>query len=146
MKTFEEWVEIYEKKSGDKHEVPHRAITLFDSSRGFLVFTVFPDKSALLVCETCGDGVYWYEKCIKICREHNIPKLMTICTRKIIPYIKLMRGTITEKKIEKKIAGNKHFYAYRIKGVNHFGKPFDCFGAWYDHEKRRSAYYVVTEV
>ena len=146
MRTIKEWIALYEKKSGDRHDVPNGTIMLSDLDKGFAVFGVFPDKSTLLVYETCGNGVYWYMKCMDICREHGIPRLMTICTREILPYLRLMKGTITEKSIEKKTGRGIHFYAYHIRGVTCKGKPFECFGAWYDHKKQRSAYFVVTEV
>ena len=36
-KTFEEWVEIYEKKSGDKHICPEGYVTLYEPEKGYAI-------------------------------------------------------------------------------------------------------------
>ena len=140
-KTFEEWVEIYEKKSGDKHICPEGYVTLYEPVKGYAQYKVNPEKSRLFIYETCGDGRYWYDKGVEICRDNGIPYLVTICTRRIMPYLRLMGGKIKVKTIQP-----ERHNGYKIEGVNHLGKRFFCWPAWWDEEKQCNAYYVVSEV
>lgn len=136
---FKEWVKHYEEKTGDKHEVKGGYTTLSDPEKGYAQFKV--ENGRLFVHEVCGDGWYWYTLAEKICTDHNIPLLITICTRPIMPYIRLMQGRITKKEIEP----HRH-NAYKLEGVNHLGLRFFVWAAWWDEAKQRNAYYVASEV
>ena len=137
--TFEEWVKFYEKKSGDTHEVRGGYTTLYDKDKGYAQFKV--DNGRLWVHEVGGDGRYWYSVAEKICTDNNIPMIVAICTRPILPYLRLMGAKITKKEIQP-----DRNNAYKIEGVNHKGLRFWCWAAWYDEDKKRPAYYVVNEV
>lgn len=139
--TFEEWVAVYEKKSGDAHKVPQGSFTLWDERRGYAQFLLSEDKKLLITEETCGDGKFWYEWAINFCREHDIPKFCTTCTRKILPYLRGMGGKIIKQEIQ-----TERHNGYKIEGVTHEGLRFFCWPRWWDEEKQRNAYYVVVEV
>lgn len=137
--TFEEYIKVYETKTGDKHICPSGYTTLYDKDKGYAQYKV--ENNRLWVYEVCGDGKYWYSLGIRMCKDHNIPYLCTICTRDILPYIRLMKGKITKKEIQP-----ERNNAYRLEGVNHLGLRFFVWAAWWDGEKQQHAYYVISEV
>lgn len=136
---FNEWVKRYVEKTGDEHICPDGYTTLFDKDKGYAQYKV--ENNRLWVYETCGDGQYWYNLGIKMCLDNHIPYLCTICTRRILPYLRLMGGKITKKEIQQ-----ERHNALKIEGVNHLGLRFFCWAAWWDEKKQRNAYYVVSEV
>ena len=69
MPSFQEWVKIYEDKTGDKHYCPPFYTTLFDEEKGFAQYWVAADHSVMYVYECCGDGKYWYDIGVRVCRE-----------------------------------------------------------------------------
>lgn len=140
-KTFEEWVKAYEEKTGDEHYTPEGFTVLYDKDRGYAQYYVDKGYNFMYVYEACGDGRYWYDVGIKICRDYNVPKMITICTRHILPYLRLMQF-----KIEKKIVQPHRHNGYKIEGKNHLGNNFWCWPAWWDEKKQCNAYYVVSEV
>ena len=139
--TFEEWVKWYEQKTGDEHYCPPGFVTLYDPEKGYAQYKTNGDRSRLFVYEACGDGRYWYNKGVEICRDYEIPYIVTICTRHIMPYLRLLGF-----KIQSKIVQPERHNGYKIEGVNHLGKRFFCWPAWWDEDKQCNAYYVVSEV
>lgn len=139
--TFEEWVKIYEAKTGDKHVEERGVRTIWDERRGYAQFMLDSDRRVLTVIEVCGDGRYWYNFAVEFCREHNVPLLCTTCTRKILPYIRSWGGKITKKEIQP-----ERHNGYKIEGITDKGMPFHCWPRWWDESKQRNAYYLVVEV
>lgn len=139
--TFEEWVKVYEEKTGDEHTCPEGFTTLFDEEKGYAQYGVSVDRKTLYVYEACGDGKYWYDLGVKYCKDHNIPKMITICTRHILPYLRLLKFKIEKKEIQ----AHRH-NGYKIEGINHLGNRFYCWPAWWSETKQENAYYVVSEV
>lgn len=136
--TFEEYVKVYEKKTGDEHDCPDGYTTLYDKDKGYAQYKV--ENNRLYIYEVCGDGRYWYDLGIKICQDHNIPFIVTVCTCKIKPYLRLMKlkPTTEYKQPERN-------NALKFEGVNHLGLRFFGWAAWWDEEKQKHAYYIVTE-
>lgn len=141
MPNFQEWVKIYEKKTGDKHKSPNGAQTVWDERRGYAQFLLSADHKVLTVEEVCGDGKFWSEWAINFCREHNISRVCTTFTRKLMPYFRSLGAKIIKKEIQP-----KRHNGYKIEGVTKQGLRFFCWPCWWDKEKQRNAYYVVVEV
>lgn len=139
--TFEEWVKKYEEKTGDEHYLPDGFVTLYDAEKGYAQYGVGKNMNRLYVYECCGDGRHWYDVGVKICRDNKIPYMVTICTRSLMPYLRLLRFKITKK--DKQSCRND---GWKLEGVNHLGKRFFVFAAWWDERKQENAYYVVSEV
>ena len=97
-KTYEEWVKLYEDKTGDEHTCLDGYTTLYDADKGYAQYKV--EGARLHIYEACGDGFHWYNVGIKICRDYGIEAIVTICTRKIKPYLRAMKF-----KVEKEIYG-----------------------------------------
>ncbi len=138
-KSYEEWIKLYEQKTGDEHTCLDGYTTLYDAEKGYAQYKV--EGARLHIYECCGDGFYWYNVGIKICRDYGIEAIVTICTRKIKPYIRAMKF-----KIEKEIPLPHRHNGYRYEGVNHIGERFFIFPAWWNEDLQRHAYYVVTFV
>lgn len=136
---FEEWVRLYEKKTKDKHCCPDGFTTLYDSDKGYAQYMATDER--LYIYEACGDGNYWYNLGVKICRDNNIPAIVTVCTRKILPYLRGLKFKIIKQQTQAERRNG-----LKIEGVNHLGLKFYAFPAWWDEEKKTNAYYVVTEV
>lgn len=136
---FKDWVKKYEAKSGDKHICPDGYTTLFDKDKGYAQYKV--EDNRLWIYEVCGDGRYWYHLGGKICQDHNIPFIVTVCTCKLRPYLRLMQLKPT-KEFQQPERNN----GWKMEGVNHLGLRFFCWPAWWDEEKGRHAYWIVTEM
>lgn len=137
--TFEEWVKKYEERTGDKHSNPDNSYTtLYDKDKGYAQYKV--ENNRLYIYEVCGDGQYWYNLGVKMCQDHNIPFIVTICTCKIRPYLRCMKLKPT-----KEILQPERHDGYKFEGVNHLGLRFFAWPAWWDEEKGRHGYYIVTE-
>lgn len=140
-RTFEEWIGLYEQKTGDKHSCPDGFTTLYDVEKGYAQYKYDAVGSRLHIYEACGDGKYWYDLGIRICRDHNIEAIITICTRKIKPYLRTMKF-----KVEKQTLLPDRHDGYRFEGTNHIGQRFVIFPAWWNEDLQMNAYYVVTFV
>lgn len=138
-KTFNEWLKLYEDKTGDEHTCPDGYTTLYDAEKGYAQYKV--EGARLHIYEACGDGFHWYNVGINICRDYGIEAIVTICTRKIKPYIRAMKF-----KIEKEIPLPHRDNGYRYEGVNHLGKPLFIFPAGFNENKNQHTYYVVSFV
>ena len=136
VKSFNEWVKLYEDKTGDEHTCLDGYTTLYDAEKGYAQYKV--EGARLHIYECCGDGKYWYNLGIKICRDYNIEAMITICTRKIKPYMRSLNF-----KVEKQTLLPDRNDGYRYEGVNQYGQRFFIFPAWWDSKKQMNAYYVV---
>ena len=58
-KTFEEWAEWYEKKTGENLKIMPEDHVVYHEDKGFLVVMPVPSENALLIRYMCGDGKYW---------------------------------------------------------------------------------------
>ena len=136
---FKDWVKRYEKKSGEKHISPPGFTTLFDKDKGYAQYGI--EHERLWIYEVCGDGRYWYNKGLKVCKDQGLKYICTICTAPIFPYLRLMGG-----KIKSKIQQPERNNGWKIEGENHLGFRFFVWPAWFDTGKQRHAYYIVSEV
>lgn len=115
MKSFEEWVEQYEKKTGVKFEPDDRATLHFDPEKGFAEVGVL--KNMVIIGQLAGDAKYWKRLAEEFARKLNISHLGTWCIRNIEAYIRFFGVEIEE--IED-AGGNLKRYHGRIKDT---GKP-----------------------
>lgn len=137
--TLNEWYEKYEAKSKEKHIEPDGFRTLYDNDKGYAQVKI--DGDFIIVYEVCGDGRYWYERAIEIAKANNCHWLFTICTRNILPYIRLMKCKWTKKETVPEFHN-----AIKGEGINHLGNKFVVLPAWHDSDKKTLAYNVYSEV
>lgn len=85
-KTFEDWVKIYEQKTGTEFKPEPRARLKFEPEKGFAEYGVYEDM--VVIGQVCGDAKYWKKLGEDIARQLGLNHLGTWCCRKIEPYIK----------------------------------------------------------
>lgn len=91
-RTLEEWIKIYEKKTGVKFEADPRAKLQFDAEKGFAEFGATDNQ--VVIGQLCGDAKYWKKVGEILARQLGLNHLGTFCIRKIEPYIKLFNVEI----------------------------------------------------
>lgn len=112
-KSFEEWKEFYEKKTGKKFELEDNYKLLFRPDKGFCAISV--SDNAILVGAVSGDGKFWKNAAETLAKYMNFKFCRTTYIRKNIhAYIRLFGYHITKitetnglKSIESKNADNK---------------------------------------
>lgn len=82
------WIEIYEKKTKDKADIPEGYQLLYMAERGFAVIKPDLEGKMMIVYETCGDAKFWRDVCELMCCSMGLEYIATICTRHIKPYIR----------------------------------------------------------
>ena len=113
--TLEEWIEFYEKKSKEKFEVPEGFIFNWLPTRGFSVMQPDVEGKILMIFSTCGDGRFWRDMAEMLALKSGFRCLMTICIRKIEPYIRFWGWKI--EKIQE-VKGQKRYFCKDKLGRN----------------------------
>lgn len=138
--SLEEWIEKYEKKTGDKHELPQGYVQYYLPERGYAQYIMDREVEALYVYELCGDAKFWYDLGALLCRQNGLRFITTVCTRHIKPYIRFWGWTIHET-IEGPDGG-----AIRMNGRNKDGGFVTIATAWRNDDTGEYAYYCTSEV
>lgn len=97
-KTFDEWVQFYEQKTGDKYKCPNGYRVYYLPDRGFAQLN--RSGNMLLIYIVCGDGKFWHDFAEVIASAMGCKALGSICTRPPLPYIRFW-GWKIERKEEK---------------------------------------------
>lgn len=143
MKTLEEWIKIYEEKTGDTHTVPKGFKLLYLPDRGYAAFAFNKEDSALMIYEVCGDAKFWHDTGVLYCKQNGLRDIITLCTRNIRSYIRFWNWQIEEE------FTNMDGVLARLNGKNQYGKPLTI-GVAFKREKNTCnseyAYYVTTTV
>lgn len=137
-KTLREWFDFYEKKTKEKHINLDKYKTLFDEEKGYCQFCI--QGNDLMIHECCGDGLFWCKYAFDFAKEHSLKRIVTLCTRNILPYIRRMNGVIKHKEVRQFTNNGLEIY-----GISPYGK-FRCFPVWRNEDTKRNAYCVVCEV
>lgn len=87
-KSLRQWINIYEKKTGDKARLPSGFRLIYLADRGFASMRPFPDKKIMVVYQTCGDAKFWRDFAELMSIGMGIECICTICVRHIRPYIR----------------------------------------------------------
>ena len=132
-KSFEEWVKIYEKKTGTEFKPDPRAKLKFEPDKGFAEYGV--TKDMVIIGQLCGDAKYWKNLGEELARHLGLNHLGTWCIRKIEPYIKFFNVEI--EMVEEAGEGLKRYHG-RFKGT---GKR-----ALFSPRSRNSAGHIVYHV
>ena len=85
-KTFDEWVEYYEQKTGDKYKCPNGYRVYYLPDRGFA--QIARSGEMLLIYIVCGDGKFWHDFAEALAMAMGCDALGSICTRAPLPYIR----------------------------------------------------------
>ena len=85
-KSFDEWVEYYEQKTGDKYKCPNGYRVYYLPERGYS--QMCRSGNMILVYGTCGDGQFWRDYAEVTANALGLDAIGTICTRPPLPYIR----------------------------------------------------------
>lgn len=113
--TLEEWIQFYEKKSKEKFEVPKGFIFNWLPTRGFSVMKADVEGKILMIFSTCGDGKFWRDVGEMLALNNGFRCLMTICIRKIEPYIRFWGWKIVK---AQEVNGQKRYFCVDDIGRN----------------------------
>ena len=95
--TLDEWIKFYEEKSKEKLEVSQGFLFQWLPTRGFSEMKPDLEGGILMIYSTCGDGKFWRDVGEMLALGNKMTKLMTICIRKIEPYIRFWHWKIVKK-------------------------------------------------
>ncbi|MBR1805926.1 MAG: hypothetical protein IJ774_05985 [Selenomonadaceae bacterium] len=136
-KTFEEWVALYEKKTGVKFQRQPICQLAFFPDRGFAEFAAA--KGILVIHQLCGDAKFWKQVGEVLAMEHNLKACGTWCIRDIEPYIKFFNAEI--ERVEELPDGLKRYHC-RFKDT---GKAATC-SPRFKSENGKIGYMVTWEI
>lgn len=87
-KSLRQWVELYERKTGDKAELPPGFRLTYLAERGFISMKPVPKGKMMFVYQVCGDAKFWRDYAELVSITMGLCRVCTICTRHIRPYIR----------------------------------------------------------
>lgn len=88
-KSFDEWVKVYEEKTGDKYTQPPEGFSLmYLPERGFADMKINTEGKMVFVNQVCGDAKFWRDLAEIIANAWHCNAVCTVCTRHILPYIR----------------------------------------------------------
>lgn len=122
-KTLDEWIALYEKKTGVVFKPEPRCKMAYFPDRGFAEFGAY--KGMIIIYQLCGDAKFWKQVAEVLAMEHGFNHLGTWCIRDIEPYIKFFDAEI--ERVEELPDGLKRYHC-RFKDT---GKPVTCSPRYY---------------
>ncbi len=114
-RTLVEGVKFYEDKSGEKLEIPKGFLFQWLPTRGFSVIKPDIEGKILMIFSTCGDGKFWRDVAEMLALNNGMTILMTICIRKIEPYIRFWHWKINK---VQEVNGQKRYFCTDELGRN----------------------------
>lgn len=94
--TRKEWVNWYEKKTGDTFEVPEGYTLNYHERRGIMTFMADLNAKMLVIGIVVGDGRFWHDVAEMIAKMNGLRCVATICTRNVEAYIRFWQYKIVK--------------------------------------------------
>jgi len=104
MKTLDEWVEFYKKKTGDDVDIPSGFSVYYLPNRGFCLYAIDIYNDCVVIYHCCGDGKFWRDLGHIMAIQHGLGKVKTLVTRNPIAYMRSMGFKI----LKNEIINDKH--------------------------------------
>lgn len=95
-KSLQEWVDMYERKTGEKVILPPGFVMYWLPKRGFAQFKVDKEGSILMIHMVCGDIHYWHDTALLMCMQNDIDHISTVCTRDVYAYMRMFGWNVVE--------------------------------------------------
>lgn len=92
-RTFEEWVEYYERRECRFRLERHETLE-WHPDHGFLVWYYYPEKNAIQVTKVCGDGKYWAKRIAELVKEHGCQQALAFTTRNPEAFTRFFGGHV----------------------------------------------------
>lgn len=86
MKTIAQWIDLYEKKTGDKFERKEPFELVYFPKYGFCQIHV--GKTSLLVWQMCGNAKWWFHYLQDAARKNKRKYITAFVRRPIKPYLR----------------------------------------------------------
>lgn len=96
-RTLKEWIEIYNKKTGDKFVHDKRYKLFYFPERGFCELRIDTEKEMVVVYQLCGDILFWRHVMEIFAQSLGYHVCATYCICPILPYLRLIRCRIVDK-------------------------------------------------
>ncbi|MGE1061183.1 hypothetical protein NXG27_00835 [Megasphaera paucivorans] len=97
QKSLKDWIQEYEKGTGNKFECLKDFTLWYLPNRGFCQFTMLPNEKLIFIRDTCNDAHFWRDTMECLAHQYGYDFLMTLCIRHILPYIRYFGWTIEQK-------------------------------------------------
>ncbi|MEG2583915.1 MAG: hypothetical protein RSA27_05370 [Oscillospiraceae bacterium] len=96
-KTLNEWIALYERKTGNKVEFLKGFTLLYLPERGFSLMKEDTEWHILMIYIVCGDAKFWHDVGEVIAKSKCCRCISTICSREIEAYIRFWHWRIIDK-------------------------------------------------
>lgn len=111
MKTLDEWIEYYEKHTGEAFKFKPNFAFFFEPNHGFCEYKA--EDTGIYIWQLCGDLDYWLSKAYTCCQVLKLPAICAFILRKPKPFIRRLGFKITS--VEEK-DGQHRYHAVNKKG------------------------------
>ena len=112
MKALAEYIAFYEKHTGEAFAFKQPFSFYYSPEHGFCEY--LPEGDTLYIWQMCGDGKFWINLALKVCREFKLKYICSYVVRKPLPFIRNLGFKIVMKQ-------NNHGYL-RYRGKNKDGE------------------------
>jgi hypothetical protein len=138
-RTMEEWIEFYERKTGEKLERQDGWETFYHPDKGFCQYRVTEDM--IIINQLCGDIHFWKDKAETMARDMGISHLGTWYIRENVrAYARLLGFDVYRE--EELPEGLKRYYGRnKVTGKEGLASP-----AFKYKESGRQAYFITWEI
>lgn len=138
-KTLDEWITLYEQKTGKPFERMPGFQMFYFPERGFCEIAADTEHKIVIAYQLCGDGKFWRRFIEGIAQTLRYPCCGTFCVRHIKPYIRFWGAKID--RVELTDDGLERYHCTAGHGVK-----LTCSPAWRDDETGELTYSMTWEV
>ena len=136
--TLNEYIEKYEKRTGEKFEPKNGFKLFYLADRGFCEYKIDTDKDMVMIYQLCGDGKFWRDYGLLLAELTGCKHLGTICSRdNIKAYIRFWGYVVQKEEILED--GLKRYHCIEKNS----GKKGLVSPAWTDKETNKTSYYIT---
>ena len=136
-RKLDEWIKIYEKKTGEEFKPSDGFKLFFFPTRGFAEIRL-TDKM-VIIAQLCGDMMFWRNLVEFLSQAIGYEYAGTYCIRNIKAYIRLCGFTII--RTETLDDGLKRYFC-----IDKHGKKGQASPAWISNNTGHAGYYITWEV
>lgn len=138
-KSFEEWVQVYEEKTGKPFKRDKVFKMFYYPEKGFCEIGIDRKNNIVVLHQVCGDGMFWRRLAEVLADSLGIPCCGTIALRGVLAYIRLFGYRVEH--TEKTQEGMTRYFC-----VDEDGCKGTCSPAWLDDDTGRWSYFITWEV
>lgn len=137
-KSFDEWVKIFEEKTGKPFK-RNNVKLFYYPEKGFCEIGVDQKNNIVVLFNVCGDGMFWRRMAEVLADSLGIPCCGTVALRDVKPYIR--RFGYRVERTETTGDGVERYFC-----VDDDGNKGTCSPAWIDKDTGKWSYFVTWEV